>query len=52
MVDELARKVVTYTSDKYWASNYGYRTPSTYFGKLSDQRDMDDVETMDLDGLL
>lgn len=52
VVDEVARNVVTYSSDKYWASNYGYRTPSTYFGKLSDQRDMDDVETMDLDGLL
>lgn len=52
LIDEIARLVVTFTSDKYWASHYGYRTPSTYFGKLSDQRDMEDVETMDLDGLL
>lgn len=52
VVDEVSRNVITYTSDKYWASNYGYRTPSTYFGKLNDKRDMDEVDTMDLDGLL
>ena len=30
-------EVVTFSSDKHWTANYGYRTPETYFGKMSDR---------------
>jgi hypothetical protein len=52
LVDKSAGKVIRFSSDKYWASHYGYRTPQSFFGKLSPERDTDNVEVMDLDGLL
>lgn len=52
LVDEVAAGVVRFSSDKYWTANYGYRTPQTFFGKMSPERDTENVETMSLDGLL
>ena len=52
LVDEVARRVVTFSSDKHWTANYGHRTPKSYFGKMSPERSTENVETMDLDGLL
>ena len=52
LVDEVARGVVTFSSDKHWTANYGHRTPKSYFGKMSPERSTENVETMDLDGLL
>lgn len=52
LVDEVARDVIRFSSDKVWAANYGHRTPQSYFGRLSPERDREEVETMDLDGLL
>ena len=51
LVDEIARDVIQFSSDKHWTANYGYRTPRTYFGRLSPER-LEEPETMDLDGLL
>src|SRR5690554_134524 len=52
LVDEVARGVVTFSSDKHWTASYGHRTPNSYFGKMSPERSTENVETMDLDGLL
>lgn len=52
LVDEVARSVVLFSSDKHWTAEYGHRTPRTHFGKLSAEREASTVETMDLDGLL
>ncbi|MGC8121718.1 hypothetical protein [Marinobacter sp. VGCF2001] len=52
LVDEVARGVVQFASDKHWSTHYGHRTPQRFFGKMSPERDLENVETMDLDGLL
>lgn len=52
LVDEVARGVVQFSSDKHWSANYGHRTPRTFFGKMSPERSTENVETMDLEGLL
>ena len=52
LVDEVARSVVLFSSDKHWTAEYGHRTPRTHFGKLSAEWEASNVETMDLDGLL
>lgn len=52
LVDEVARTIVQFSSDKHWTTNYGYRTPSNFFGKMSPERSNSHVEVMDLDGLL
>ncbi|WP_372964375.1 hypothetical protein [Marinobacter sp.] len=52
LVDQVARNVVTFSSDKHWTAHYGHRTPSGFFGKMSAERDTSNVETMSLDGLL
>lgn len=52
LVDEVAAGVIRFSSDKHWSANYGYRTPQTYFGKMSPERETENVETMSLDGLL
>lgn len=52
LVDSIAGRVIRFTSDKHWAAQYGYRTPQTYFGKMSPERDTENVETMSLDDLL
>lgn len=52
LVDEVARDVIQFSSDKYWTANYGYRTPRRHFGKMSPESNDEDVETMDLDDLL
>ena len=52
LLDEVARSVVTFSSDKHWTKNYGHRTPTRFFGKMSPKRDTSNIETMSLDGLL
>ena len=52
LLDEVARRVITFSSDKHWTANYGYRTPGSQFGKMSPERNSENVETMDLDDLL
>lgn len=52
LVDEVAADAVQFSSDKYWTAHYGYRTPQTFFGKMSPERETENVETMNLDGLL
>ncbi|MDL0432135.1 hypothetical protein QPM17_13390 [Marinobacter sp. TBZ242] len=52
LVDEVARDVIQFSSDKHWTANYGYRTPRTYFGRMSPERVGEEPETMDLDDLL
>lgn len=52
LVDELARDAVYFSSDKYWTSHYGYRTPHRYFGRLSPDSGSEEVETMSLGDLL
>ena len=52
LVDEVARRIVQFASDKHWSANYGHRTPRTFFGKMSPERNTENVETMDLEGLL
>lgn len=52
LVDQVAAGVVRFSSDKYWTAHYGYRTPQTFFGKMSPERETENVETMSLDGLL
>lgn len=52
LVDEVARDVIQFSSDKHWTANYGYRTPRTHFGRMSPQREGEEPETMDLDDLL
>ncbi|MDX1635265.1 MAG: hypothetical protein R3280_11535 [Marinobacter sp.] len=52
LVDEVARGVIQFSSDKYWTANYGYRTPQSRFGSLSERSETTDAEVMDLDDLL
>ena len=52
LVDEVAAGVIRFSSDKYWTAHYGYRTPQSFFGKMSPERNTENVETMSLDGLL
>lgn len=52
LVDEVARGVIRFASDKHWTATYGYRTPQSFFGRMSPERDTANVETMDLDDLL
>ncbi len=52
LVDEVARTVVQFSSDKHWTANYGHRTPGNFFGKMSPERTNNNTEVMDLDGLL
>ncbi len=52
LLDEVARTVVTFSSDKHWTKSYGHRTPTRFFGKMSPERDTSNIETMSLDGLL
>jgi hypothetical protein len=51
-VDEVAADVVRFSSDKHWTANYGYRTPQSFFGRMSPERQTENVETMNLDDLL
>ena len=52
LVDEVALKIIQFSSDRHWSANYGHRTPRSFFGKLSPERNTENVETMDLEGLL
>ncbi|MCL7946104.1 hypothetical protein [Marinobacter sp. ATCH36] len=52
LVDEVARNVIQFSSDKHWTASYGHRTPQTYFGRMSAERSGEEPETMDLDDLL
>ncbi len=52
LLDEIATDMVHFSSDKYWSANYGYRTPQSFFGKMSPEGESENVETMSLDGLL
>ena len=52
LVDEVARDVIQFSSDKHWTANYGHRTPRTHFGRMSPEREGEEPETMDLDDLL
>ncbi|PSF06051.1 hypothetical protein C7H09_11980 [Marinobacter fuscus] len=52
LVDEVARDVVMFASDKHWSANYGHRTPPGFFGRMSFERNTDTTETMALDDLL
>ncbi|MBW4933932.1 hypothetical protein [Marinobacter sp. F4206] len=52
LVDVVAAAVIRFSSDKHWTANYGYRTPQSFFGKMSPERNTENVETMDLDDLL
>lgn len=51
LIDEIARDIIQFSSDKHWTANYGYRTPQSFFGKMSPER-AEEVETMNLDDLL
>ncbi|WP_297791653.1 hypothetical protein [uncultured Marinobacter sp.] len=51
LLDEVARDVIQFSSDKHWTANYGYRTPRRHFGKMSPESE-EEVETMNLDDLL
>ncbi|MBW0146968.1 hypothetical protein [Marinobacter arenosus] len=52
LVDHVAAGVIRFSSDKHWTANYGYRTPQSFFGKMSPERNTENVETMSLDDLL
>ncbi|WP_225314252.1 hypothetical protein [Marinobacter halotolerans] len=52
LVDDIASQVVRFSSDKHWTAEYGYRTPNQHFGRMSPERNTENVETMSLDGLL
>ncbi|MDX1459280.1 MAG: hypothetical protein R3276_16935 [Marinobacter sp.] len=52
LIDTIAGDVMMFVSDKYWTTNYGYRTPQRFFGQLSEERPGEETEVMDLDGLL
>lgn len=52
LVDAVAGEVILFASDKYWTANYGYRTPQRYFGQLNEERPDEEIQVMDLDGLL
>ncbi|MGM0766884.1 MAG: hypothetical protein ACQEV6_02540 [Pseudomonadota bacterium] len=51
LLDEVARDVIQFSSDKHWSANYGYRTPRRHFGKMSPESE-EEAESMDLDDLL
>lgn len=51
LLDEVARDVIQFSSDKHWSANYGYRTPRRHFGKMSPESE-EEAEAMDLDDLL
>ncbi|PVY70675.1 hypothetical protein C8D92_10831 [Tamilnaduibacter salinus] len=51
LVDQVAHSVIQYMSDRHWTQEYGHRTPSAYFGRMS-KKSSSDAEAMDLDGLL
>ncbi|MFL1456079.1 hypothetical protein ACJO5Y_16700 [Marinobacter sp. GN3S48] len=51
LLDEVARDVIQFSSDKHWTAEYGYRTPRRHFGKMSPESE-EETETMDLDDLL
>nr|WP_309045165.1 hypothetical protein [Marinobacter sp. F26243] len=52
LADHVARAIIQFSSDKYWTAEYGYRTPQAFFGKMSSERNNENIETMSLDGLL
>jgi len=52
LLDAVAKRILMHASDKHWVAEYGYRTPSNQFGKLSPVSQRAPVQTMDLDGLL
>ncbi|GGE56699.1 hypothetical protein GCM10011533_06480 [Streptosporangium jomthongense] len=52
LVDSVARQAIRFSSDKHWTAQYGYRTPQRFFGKMSPERNTENVETMSLDDLL
>ncbi|WP_207308887.1 hypothetical protein [Marinobacter salicampi] len=52
LLDEVARSVIQFSSDKKWIAAYGYRTPAGRFGSLTDGSDEAPGEVMSLDGLL
>ncbi len=52
LVDNVAAGVIRFSSDKHWTAEYGHRTPQAHYGKMSPERDMEQVETMSLDDLL
>ncbi|WP_420194216.1 hypothetical protein [Marinobacter sp. GH_1] len=52
LLDSVAHRVLLHSSDKHWAANYGYRTPSNSFGSLSPVSSNRSTQTMDLDDLL
>lgn len=52
LVDVIAGEVIRFSSDKHWTEEYGYRTPSQYFGQMSPERVGEEPEVMSLDGLL
>lgn len=51
LLDEVARDVIQFSSDKHWTAEYGHRTPRRHFGKMSPESE-EEVETMNLDDLL
>lgn len=52
LVDNVAKRIIRFSSDKHWTAQYGFRTPQTFFGKMSPERNSESVETMSLDDLL
>jgi hypothetical protein len=52
LVDEVAARVIRFSSDKHWSARYGHRTPQSSFGKMSPDQGTENVETMNLDDLL
>jgi hypothetical protein len=52
LLDEVAYTMVQFSSDKHWTAEYGHRTPRNFFGKMSPERERENIEIMDLDGLL
>lgn len=51
LLDEVARELIQFSSDKYWVANHGYRTPASRLGSL-DEHAESDAKAMDLDDLL
>lgn len=52
LADHVAESVIQFSSDKYWTAEYGHRTPQAFFGRMSSERNTENIETMSLDGLL
>jgi len=52
LADYVAENIIRFSSDKHWTAEYGYRTPQSFFGKMSPERNTENIETMSLDGLL